>query len=68
MKLAIGADHGGYALKEIVKQHLLDRGYEVEDKGTHDGATSVDYPDYGRAVAEAVARGNYECGIVICGS
>jgi ribose 5-phosphate isomerase B len=68
MKLTIGADHGGYALKEIVKQQLLDRGHEVADQGTDDGETSVDYPDYGRAVGEAVASGEYERGIVICGT
>jgi ribose 5-phosphate isomerase B len=68
MKLMIGADHGGYALKEVIKQHLIDRGHDVVDEGTDDGETSVDYPDYGRAVAEAVVGGGYERGIVICGT
>jgi ribose 5-phosphate isomerase B len=68
MKLMIGADHGGYALKEVIKQHLIDQGHDVVDAGTGDGETSVDYPDYGRAVAEAVVGGNYERGIVICGT
>ena len=68
MKIVIGADHGGYALKEVVKAHLLEHGYEVVDKGTDSGTVSVDYPDYGRAVAEAVAAGEAPFGIVICGT
>ncbi len=68
MKIVIGADHGGYALKEVVKTHLLEQGYEVVDKGTDSGTVSVDYPDYGRAVAEAVAAGEAPFGIVICGT
>ena len=68
MKLVIGSDHGGYALKEVVKAYLLEQGHEVCDRGTDNGETSVDYPDYGRAVAEDVAAGKYDFGIVICGT
>ena len=68
MKLIIGSDHGGFALKEVVKQHLTSLGHEVFDQGTHDGTVSVDYPDYGAAVARAVVAGEYDFGIVICGT
>ena len=68
MKLVIGSDHGGYALKEVVKAYLREQGHEVCDRGTDNGETSVDYPDYGRAVAEDVAAGKYDFGIVICGT
>ena len=65
--LALGADHAGYALKEVLREHLETRGYSVLDLGTH-GPASVDYPAYGRAVAEAVTLGRAGLGIVICGS
>jgi len=68
MRIIIGADHGGYTLKEVVKRHLLAQGYTVEDVGTHDAQTSVDYPDYALPVAQAVVRGEYDLGIVICGT
>ena len=68
MRIIIGSDHGGYALKEVVKQHLIEQGHEVFDQGTHNGETSVDYPDYGRPVADAVVAGEYNLGIVICGT
>lgn len=63
--IAIGSDHGGFDLKEEIKAHLTERGFEVEDMGTYD-KKSCDYPVYGRAVAEAVASGKAEKGIVIC--
>lgn len=63
--IAIGSDHGGYELKELVKKHLQDKGYEVSDKGCND-LSSCDYPVFGRAVAKAVADGSCEKGIVIC--
>lgn len=63
--VAIGSDHGGYDLKELVKKHLMDQGIKVEDMGCPD-KSSCDYPVYGRAVAEAVANGSCEKGIVIC--
>jgi ribose 5-phosphate isomerase B len=54
--VAIGADHGGYELKEQLKGHLRDWGYTVLDQGT-DGPSAVDYPDFAEAVANAVVRG-----------
>ena len=65
--IAIGSDHGGYALKQAVMKHLESRGEQYRDFGTYSEA-SCDYPDYGRAVAEAVARGEYQFGIIICGT
>ncbi len=65
MKIAIGSDHGGFALKEKVKTHLKEKGYSVEDFGC-DSTASCDYPDFGRAAALAVAHGQCEKGIVIC--
>lgn len=63
--IALGSDHGGYDLKEVVKEHLQKRGFEVKDFGTY-SKESCDYPDFGRAAAEAVASGECEKGIVIC--
>ena len=65
--LAIGCDHGGYALKQAIMKHLEERGLEYRDYGTYSEA-SCDYPDYGRAVALAVAGGEAERGILICGT
>lgn len=65
--IAIGSDHGGYELKEAVKKHLENRGLEYKDFGTYSKA-SCDYPVYGRAVAEAVASGECDRGILICGT
>ncbi len=67
MKIAIASDHGGFALKEIIKKHLLERGLEVTDLGT-DSEASVDYPVYGKACGQAVAEGKAERGIVVCGT
>lgn len=67
MKIAVASDHGGYALKEQVKEHLLKRGYEVVDLGT-DSEESVDYPEYGKICGEAVAGGKADLGIVCCGT
>ena len=63
--IAIGSDHGGFDLKEVVKEHLQKRGFEVKDFGTYN-KESCDYPEFGRAAAEAVASGECEKGIVIC--
>ncbi len=68
MRIIIGADHGGYTLKEAVKQHLTNSGHEVFDQGTHDATTSVDYPDYALPVARAVVAGEYDLGIIVCGT
>lgn len=67
MKIALGADHAGYGYKDRIAQLLRDRGHEILDFGTHD-ATPVDYPQYGYAVGEAVATGQADRGIVVCGS
>jgi ribose 5-phosphate isomerase B len=63
--IAIGSDHGGFDLKEKVIAHLKEQGIECKDFGCYD-KSSCDYPIYGRAVAEAVAKGECEKGIVIC--
>ncbi len=63
--IAIGSDHGGFDLKEVVIAHLKEQGIECKDLGCY-GKSSCDYPIYGRAVAEAVAAGECEKGIVIC--
>ena len=67
MKIAVASDHGGFALKEKVKEHLMQRGFEVEDLGTH-SEDSVDYPAYGKACGEAVASGKADLGVVVCGT
>lgn len=67
MKIAVASDHGGFALKEKVKEHLIKRGFEVEDLGTHSEG-SVDYPAYGKACGEAVASGKADLGVVVCGT
>ena len=63
--IAIGSDHGGYALKTSVIRHLEERQIPCEDMGCYSTDT-CDYPEFGRAVAEAVAEGRCESGIVIC--
>lgn len=67
MNLAIGSDHAGFSYKEAIKAMLLSHGHTVRDFGTNSEAP-VDYPDYIRPVAEAVARGEFERGIVLGGS
>ncbi len=66
-KIALGADHAGYQMKEAVKAHLEIQGYEIVDFGTANTA-AVDYPDYCRPAAESVARGDSDCGLVFGGS
>ena len=63
--IALGSDHGGYDLKLQVMEHLKERGLEVKDFGCFD-KSSCDYPDFGRAAAEAVADGTCDRGIVVC--
>jgi RpiB/LacA/LacB family sugar-phosphate isomerase len=65
MKIVIGADHGGYEIKELVKRSLVERGLEVEDVGCF-GKDSVDYPDYAREVALRVSSGIAQQGILVC--
>ncbi len=67
MKIAVGSDHAGFHIKQKVVGWLRQRGYEVEDVGTHTDAR-CDYPDYARIVAEKVSRGAVERGILVCGS
>lgn len=67
MKIAIAADHGGFTLKETIKKKLESMGLEFHDFGSY-SEESVDYPDYGIQVAEAVARDEYQRGILICGT
>lgn len=66
-RVAIGADHAGYPLKEVLKESLGASGYKVEDFGTF-SPDSVDYPDIARQVGEVVAAGKYDFGILICGT
>ena len=66
MKVAIAADHGGFALKGRL-MHVLDTGHEVLDLGTH-SEEPVDYPDYARALGRAILDGRAERGVLICGS
>jgi ribose 5-phosphate isomerase B len=65
MKIAIGADHAGYLLKEAIHDTLVRQGHEITDCGCH-SAESTDYPDFGFAVAQAVAKGESEKGILVC--
>jgi len=65
MKIALGSDHGGYALKCDIIKLLESKGYEYKDFGCY-STESCDYPDFGEAAARAVASGEYDRGIVIC--
>ena len=67
MRIAMGADHAGYTYKGMLARELAARGYDIVDLGT-DGPGSVDYADYAAPVAEAVAEGRVDRGILICGS
>lgn len=67
MKVAVGADHLGYPLKESVKRHLEERGHQVVDYGCHDEG-EVDYPDVAVVVARAVASGEFDRAILVCGT
>ncbi|HEU4838039.1 MAG TPA: ribose 5-phosphate isomerase B [Micavibrio sp.] len=66
-KLAIASDHGGFTLKEYLKKNFKAQPVEWVDLGTY-SADSVDYPDYGKKIAEAVANGDVEQGVAICGT
>lgn len=65
--VAIASDHGGFEYKKLILQHLEDRGIACKDFGT-DSPESCDYTDFAIPVAQAVAAGEYECGILICGT
>jgi len=66
MRVAIGSDHAGFALKERVKAELQRLGHEVQDMGTDSAEKSVDYPDYAIPVGERVASGAADRGVVVC--
>src|SRR5574340_1397803 len=66
-KIIIGADHAGFELKEAIKPYLTGMGWEVSDVGTYDDAP-VDYPDFGCPVAMKVSSGEFDKGILVCGS
>lgn len=65
--IAIGSDHGGYLLKEEIKKHLEEKGYEFKDFGT-DSTASCDYPVYAEKVCNAIQSGECEKGILVCGT
>lgn len=67
MRVVLGADHGGFQLKAAIRTWLEELGIEYEDCGTH-SADSVDYPDYARVVAQKVASGEFDRGILVCGT
>ena len=67
MKIAVGSDHAGVELKKFVLSWLEKHGYDFEDMGPYN-TDSVDYPDYGHNVAEAVAKGLFDQGILMCGT
>ncbi len=67
MRLAIGSDHAGFELKEVIRDALVSEGFDVEDLGTH-YPTPSDYPDFARAVGEAVASGRADFGVLVCGT
>ncbi len=68
MRIAVGADHAGVPLNEIVMRELRRLGHDVVDLGGHDPNSGDDYPDYAAAVAESVTSGDCERGVLICGS
>jgi ribose 5-phosphate isomerase B len=68
MRILLGADHGGFALKEELAAHLRAAGHEVVDLGAHTYDAADDYPDFALAVARGVADGKGERGIIVCGS
>ena len=68
MRIAVGSDHAGYALKTEIVVHLTGAGHDVLDLGTDSAEVSVDYPVFGRAVGEAVVDGRAEQGVCVCGS
>ena len=67
MKISVASDHAGYELKEAIRCHLADSGHEIVDFGAS-SSKSTDYPDYGAPAARAVASGECERGVLVCGS
>lgn len=68
MRILVGADHGGFALKQELAAHLRERGHEVVDLGAHEYDGADDYPDFALAVARGVAAGDGDRGVIVCGS
>ena len=68
MRIVLGSDHFGYPLKETLKSHLLELGHEPVDLGCYDATEAVDYPDVAVAVAEKIASGEFDRGILVCGT
>jgi len=68
VRIAVGSDHAGFSLKELLSAHLRGLGHEVEDFGTDSAERSVDYPDFGAAVGRAVAGGIADLGVCACGT
>ena len=68
MRVAVGSDHAGFDLKEILKTELAALGHEVEDHGTDVSRRDVDYPDFGALVGRAVAGGAADLGVCVCGT
>ena len=67
MKIVLASDHGGFELKEAIKEHLRKEGYDLNDIGVYD-TKSVDYPDYGKKAALMVAGNEADKGIIVCGT
>jgi len=67
VKIAIGSDHAGFALKQMLADHLREQGHDVVDVGTH-STESVDYPEFGAAVGRTVVSGEADRGVAVCGS
>lgn len=67
MKLAIASDHAGFALKEVLKKSLSEKGFALQDFGAY-SSESVDYPDFAHPLATSVEKGENDLGILICGS
>ena len=67
MRIALGSDHAGFHLKDLISRHVADAGHQVLDLGT-DSTDRVDYPDFGAAVGRAVAGGDADVGLCVCGS
>ncbi len=67
MRIAVGSDHAGFEMKQVLAEHLRDLGHDIVDCGTH-SEERVDYPDFGAAVGRAVAGGEADGGLCVCGS
>jgi ribose 5-phosphate isomerase B len=68
MRIAVGSDHAGFTLKQVLIGHLVEQGHDVTDLGTTNAEESVDYPDFGAAVGRAVAGGEADLGVCACGT